>query len=454
MEITDLLLTEWQLEVPRPAEQVLKAYTRSRRYIGGGDRRALQESVFALLRKFGSLKAQIEAAGLPLNGRSLALFFAGEGAAALCTGGYGPTALSEDERRASGIRHQASDKDSLPGWLHDRLLSQYGEETEALVTALMQPAPLDLRVNRLKATREQVQKALAAEGIETTPIDGLFDGLEAPRHAAISRSLAYRDGLVEIQDRGSQGVCDLLLHFLSEFLQSEDPKILPCPGLTRASKARGNGPSGQARGRQDGDRCEQGGAAFPVPRVPYPVIIDYCAGAGGKSLALASRLGEDYQIYAHDVDPERLKALGPRAERAGATTIRLCFKEKDLPDQADLVLLDVPCSGTGTIRRHPDLPWRLTPKKLANYQQSQMDILCRAAPRVTPGGLLAYVTCSLLESENSQCVNEFLTAFPHFRVVSPGQIWNKDAERIAPWLRLLPHRQGSDGFFAAVLKNN
>ncbi len=407
IELTDQLLQEWQQENPRPAEQVIKQYTRERRYIGGGDRRALQESVFGLLRKMGGL----DLAGLPHNGRSLALCFLRaqgqtlEEIAALCSAEkYAPAALNAAERNLLAEEHELK-ASRLPVWLEELLRAQYGEEADALIEALLQPAPLDLRVNRLKADVSRVQNELARSGIETRRVEGLPDALEAARHAPVIRTQAYEEGLVEIQDRGSQAVVAVVANVLAE----------------------------------------QGKAPL--------TIIDYCAGAGGKSLALASKLGNKARIIAWDADPQRLAELEPRARRAGASCISLWKKEPSAMPKADLVLLDVPCSGSGTIRRHPDLPWRLSPAKLEHYSKLQRQVLKEAAPLVKPGGYLYYVTCSLLETENFQCVNGFLTNNSNFRVVTPAQIWDKGAIKIAPWLEFLPHRQGSDGFFAVLLKN-
>lgn len=416
IELTDLLLLEWQREMPRPAELVLKVYTRDRRYIGGGDRRALQESLFALLRRFGALKGQCEVAGLPITGRSLALLFSGEEAAALCAGGkYAPEAMTSDELQAM---HKAQDTKhrALPEWLHTQLQLQYGEEAEALIAALMQPAPLDLRVNTLKATCEQARQSLAAEGIKTIAIPDLPQGLEAPRHARITQSKAYLQGWVEIQDRGSQRV----IHLLVAALQAT-----------------------QGTARNEGFGAE-----------PHPLIIDYCAGGGGKSLALAAAFNNQAEILAWDSDAKRLAQLAPRADRAGASCIALYHGDlsKTQIKQSDIVLVDAPCSGTGTLRRHPDLPWRLTSNKIAEYQQLQREILQRAAQQVKPGGYLCYATCSLLENENYQCVRDFLTKNIHFKVVTRPGMWDKEAAKNALSLQFLPHIHGSDGFYMALLK--
>jgi 16S rRNA (cytosine967-C5)-methyltransferase len=186
---------------------------------------------------------------------------------------------------------------------------------------------------------------------------------------------------------------------------------------------------------------------------PLIKIIDYCAGGGGKSLALASALNNHAEIIAWDWDAMRLSQLTPRAARAGAACIVKWELASDTLPLADIVLVDAPCSGTGTIRRHPDLPWRLTPKKIAEYQQLQSIVLQKAAQKVKKGGYLCYVTCSLLESENIQCVNDFLTNNINFRVAPLAQMWNKETAKIALSLQFLPHSHQSDGFYLALLKH-
>ena len=445
MELTDLLLAEWQRPQPRPAELALKAYTRERRYMGGGDRKALQEALFGLLRGLGAAKGKCAAAGLPENGRSLCLAYVGAEAEALCEGGkYAPAPLSELELK---MIHSplATHHSPLPEWLDTLLRAQYGEEAEALMAALMLPATLDLRVNRLKATAAEAQQSLAAEGIETTPIDGLPDALEAPRHAPVMQSQAYLQGWVEVQDRGSQAVVAGLL------------------GTGHWALGIGEGITEQAPVGERSLGGQQADPALSVSKANSPSrsqetergqlkIIDYCAGGGGKSLALASMLGDAAQIIAWDVEPARLAQLAPRAERAGAKNISLWTQAPEKLPEADLVILDVPCSGMGTIRRHPDLPWRLTPEKVKHYQQLQKIILRQGAQKVKKGGFLLYVTCSLLESENFQCVNDFLTDYSHFRVVTLPQIWDKEPSKEALSLQFLPHKHASDGFYAALLQ--
>jgi 16S rRNA (cytosine967-C5)-methyltransferase len=219
IELIDALHAEWQQPQPRPAEQILKAYTSQRRYIGGGDRRALQESLFSFLRSYGAAKAACEAEKLPLTGRSLTLMHLaqrGEEVSALCQGGkYAPDSVTSDEWRALKEAQSTKHKARLPQWLEIKLHEQYGAETEALIAALMQPAPVDLRVNLLKTTSAKALAALKAEGIDATPIIGLPAGLTVSgRSIALTNTKAYQEGWIEIQDRGSQAVIEALLGYL------------------------------------------------------------------------------------------------------------------------------------------------------------------------------------------------------------------------------------------------
>lgn len=428
IELIDALHAEWQQPQPRPAEQILKAYTGQRRYIGGGDRRALQESLFTFLRGYGAAKAACEVSGLPLTGRSLALMHLaqrGEDASALCQGGkYAPETVTSDEQRVMKETQSTKHRALLPQWLESKLQQQYGAEAGALMAAPLQPAPVDLRVNLLKTTPTKALVALKDEGIEAMPIAGLPAGLTVSgRSIPITNTKAYQEGWIEIQDRGSQAVIETLLGYL-------------CPEQGSARSGRGSeAPSG-----------------ISVGQTPHK-ILDYCAGAGGKSLALASAWGEGAEIMAYDADAKRLSALMPRAERAGADNIQIWQNNPASLPLFDVVLLDVPCSGTGTLRRHPDLPWRLTENKIQEYSMLQRSILRKGAEKLESGGVLVYVTCSLLESENIQNVNDFLTEHQDFVVANLPDLWNKDPATKVQTLQFLPHSHDSDGFFMAVLQH-
>jgi 16S rRNA (cytosine967-C5)-methyltransferase len=295
----------------------------------------------------------------------------------------------------------------LPDWLHARLVSQFGaDETLALARALNQPAPLDLRVNTIRTDRPAVLERLAADGIaaEPGPLSPLAVRLRG-KPALVNYPL-FVDGSVEVQDAGSQ-----LLGFLLE------PK----------------------RGE---------------------MVVDFCAGAGGKTLLLGALMRNTGRLYAFDVSDKRLAKLKPRLARSGLSNVHPARieherdqKVKRLAGKVDRVLVDAPCSGLGTLRRNPDLKWRQDEASVAELAAKQAAILESAARLVKPGGRLVYATCSLLADENDAIVDAFLARNPAFRVVPAADILGRqgialDGER----LRLLPHLHDSDGFFAAALE--
>lgn len=377
----------------RPADQILDSLFRSHREMGKRDRAQLSELVYGVLRDLGRLQA--------LAGKEPSAWLARH----LADRGLDPSGFELPAAVADAPVSQAA-RCNLPESLHQALLAQYGEtETEALAAALNRSAPADLRANTLKNAREPLLAALAAEGVavEATPYSpwGLRLG---KRMASGHRVLA--EGLAEPQDEGSQ-----LLALL----------VAARPGET---------------------------------------VVDFCAGAGGKTLALAAAMRDRGRLIAADSSAGRLSRLGPRLERAGVSCVEAWALDPDDPapfpelaDQADAVLVDAPCSGTGTLRRAPEL--RLRPFDFAALATQQLAILERAARLVRPGGRLVYATCSLLAVENEAVVDAFLSRHPEFRAdPQAGQHWPALATLLDPdrRLRLLPHRQGSDGFFAAPLR--
>lgn len=296
---------------------------------------------------------------------------------------------------------------SLPNWLAERLLAQYGEEEAlALTEALNRAAPVDLRVNTLKAKTAEVAEQLTAEGFpcDATPYSPV--GLRLRQRASIFRTKAFKDGHFEVQDEGSQ-----LLSLLLEPRRGE-------------------------------------------------MVVDFCAGAGGKTLHLGNLMASSGSLYAFDVSAARLERLTPRLRRSGLSNVRpiAINHERDarvqrLYGKIDRVLVDAPCSGTGTLRRNPDIKWRHI--DLPALMETQRRILNAAALLLKPGGRLVYATCSLLAEESEQIVAEFRTAHPNFAPVSLKEILQR---RHVPLeitndeeLRLLPHRHGTDGFYATAL---
>ncbi|RYY26493.1 MAG: RsmB/NOP family class I SAM-dependent RNA methyltransferase [Sphingomonadales bacterium] len=365
------------------ADTLIARWFAERRYAGSKDRRAIRELVYDAIRMFGKPPESGRAAILSLakDRPEMAEWFDGSP--------YGPAAIEPDEPVAK------------PAFAHDWLIkalraSDIGIEEQA---ALLQRAPLDVRVNSLKADADAVLATI--EGAE--PIPFTTDGLRLPSDAPVEQLPSFRDGEIEVQDAGSQIV----------------------------SLA-----SGVRRGQH---------------------VIDLCAGGGGKTLALAAMMANHGSILACDVDRGRLQRLPPRAERAGVTiaeTRLLNPKQEDsqLADQAgraDVVLIDAPCSGTGTWRRNPEARWRLTPHRLAQLGETQRYLMRMAAELVRPGGHLVYIVCSVLDDEGANQVDAFLKAYPGWTAepLAPGAGTPRGAG-----LRLTPLGDSTDGFFVAKMR--
>lgn len=384
-------LLERILAFEHPADAQLSRFFREHPGIGRRDRALIADTCFDVLRN-RRLYAHLAQGGGGSLARRLALL---SPAAA-------PLARSEDEAawlaRAARIDRAslpAPVRLSLPDWLAERIERDApAGEFEALGASLLEPAPLDLRVNELKADVPAVMAALAAAGIEAHALPGDPTALRLAGKPALERLPAFSDGWFEVQDVGSQRLC-----------------------------------------------------RFAAPRRGQ-VVVDFCAGAGGKTLAMAAAMRSTGQIYACDVAPRRLARMRPRLARSGASNVQPLGidTERDrrldrLAGRADLVLVDAPCSGTGTLRRNPDLKWRLGPADVERLVRQQYDILAAAARLVKPGGALVYATCSLLDEENAGVALRFDEA--------AGTGWSRDeAAGAGGMMRLWPHRDGSDGFFA------
>ncbi|MXO95558.1 RsmB/NOP family class I SAM-dependent RNA methyltransferase [Erythrobacter aquimaris] len=361
-----------------PADRILAEWFRSNRFAGSKDRRAIRELVYAAIRACGPV---------PETGRAAMLRLAetDEHIRALFDGSnYGPAELAGDEPVAAG--------GIAPDWLEQRLAGSDVSGAEA--QALLDRAPLDIRVNTLRAERATL--ALPVESTSTAAPNGLR--LEAGTQ--VEQWPEWREGKIEIQDTGSQIAC-------------------------------------LAAGAQPGE-----------------TIIDLCAGGGGKTLSLAAAMDNLGRLVASDTDRNRLSALMPRAERAGATNIETVLlnpgQELDalarFEGQADAVLIDAPCSGVGTWRRNPEARWRLDDKELARLTDLQVRLLDIAARLVKPGGRLVYVTCSLLDEEGADQFDAFLARDPAFSA-SPMELPAGRAR--GQGIRLTPHHDGTDGFFIA-----
>ncbi|RWR45086.1 RsmB/NOP family class I SAM-dependent RNA methyltransferase [Sinirhodobacter ferrireducens] len=372
-----------QLRDGTPAERALTNWGRASRFAGSGDRAAVRDHVFDVLRCRGSFAAL----GGGESGRALVLGLAraqGLDVAALFTGeGHAPAPLSDEE--AARLAQPLPDEGALadldwPDWLRQQLRADLGADYAAVSARMRARAPVFLRVNLARGDRAAAQAALAAEGIATRPHPLAETALEVVEGARrIQASAAYREGLVELQDAASQA------------------------------------------------------AIAQVPVAAGMRVLDYCAGGGGKALALAAR-APAARIEAHDIDPGRMRDIPVRAARAGARISTVAPGR--LGRDYDLVLVDAPCSGSGTWRRTPEAKWRLTPERLAELCTLQAQILRAAAARVVPGGRLLYMTCSLLDAENAAQAEAF--------VRETG--WQVTEQR-----RFTP-LDGGDGFFAAQLE--
>lgn len=360
------------------ADTLIARYFKERRYAGSKDRRAVRDHVYAAIRRSGDRPDNGRAAmvGLTQERPELAALFDGSA--------HGPAPLANDEAHSPAA--------AIPGWIAP-LLADLVE-----VDALLGRAPVDLRVNRLKALPEEI----APDFPEARPVAGLPDALRLPEGAPVEQSEAWANGLVEVQDAGSQHI------------------VAACgarPGMT---------------------------------------LVDLCAGAGGKTLALAAAMGGQGRLIAADTIRSRLQRLTPRAERAGATFIEALLLDEGreaerlapLAGQADIVLVDAPCSGTGTWRRNPEARWRLTPQRLDRLVATQARILDFAAPLLAPGGLLVYATCALTDREGRDQVAAFLTRHDGWRSVAlPCSVGRAHGGG-----RLLtPAHDATDGFFFAGL---
>jgi len=361
-----------------PADRILADWFRNNRFAGSKDRRAIRELVFAAIRACGPVPETGRAAMLRLaeTDDSLVALFDGSN--------YGPAPLDEGELAAEG--------GVAPAWLAGRLAAADIAESEA--EALLGRAPLDLRVNTLKAERATL--ALPAGAVPTDAPHGLRLAPGTP----VEQWAEFREGKVEVQDTGSQLAC------------------------------------------------------LAVGAEPGETVIDLCAGGGGKTLALAAAMDNLGRLIASDTDRARLARLAPRAERAGATNIETVLLNPqheldglaDVAGQADAVLVDAPCSGTGTWRRNPEARWRLDEKELARLTAIQAHLLDVAAQLVKPGGRIVYVTCSLLDEEGAGQFDAFLARQTNFTARPLSLPLGRPRGK---GMRLTPFHDGTDGFFIA-----
>ncbi len=395
------------LPLTAPADVTLHQFFRARRQLGQHDRAFIAEGVFAVLRRLRSLSAQAGTNAV----RPLAI-----GAAVRDLGlslRELEPALSADEQvwalefKTRKPTLSPAELADLPDWLWDALGAALPKERDALARSWLAPAPLDLRVNSLKTTREAAQAALAADGIASTPTPYSPLGLRVAGKPSLQNHPLFTSGAIEVQDEGSQ-----ILGYLVA------PK------------------------RND-------------------MVVDFCAGAGGKTLLLGALMRSQGRLYAFDISPRRLANLKPRLARSGLSNVYPVRIEderdrhvKRLAGKIDRVLVDAPCTGFGTLRRNPDLKWRQRQTAVGELAVKQARLLRAAATLLKPGGRLVYATCSVLPDENEAIVEAFLTAHPEFALGNAAAELARAGIALdtGPMLRLYPHRHGCDGFFAAVLE--
>ncbi|MEY4729939.1 MAG: hypothetical protein RL020_1097 [Pseudomonadota bacterium] len=397
------------LPLRTPADVALKFFFRDQPELGQGDRAFIAETVYAILRKRRLLEYLIPE-GIPRQMALLALVkLQGVGMKELT-----PLLREGEEAFLIEMKSRVIDdlpfavQADLPDWVVEKLRAQMpDEEILAIAHSMQNPAPLDLRVNTLKTNRHDVLLALKLAGIEASPTPYSPVGIRVKGKPALNKHELFLDGKIEIQDEGSQLLAILL-----------EPK------------------------RTD-------------------MVADFCAGAGGKTLAIGAMMQSLGRLYAFDTSEKRLTNLKPRLKRSGLSNVHPAridnendLRIKRLAGKIDRVLVDAPCSGMGTLRRNPDLKWRQTPEAIIELVQKQTAILAAAARLVKTGGRLVYATCSLLKEENENIAEKFLAAHPQFTQISVADILahQKIALNTGVTLKLFTHLHNTDGFFAAVFE--
>jgi 16S rRNA (cytosine967-C5)-methyltransferase len=398
------------LRFEEPADAAISAFFRRHRALGPRERHALAETAYAVLRRRLLFQHLAQSGQGALERRLALLAWQGDAGALARVLGPNEQAWLEQVRAIDPAGLPEKLRHNLPDWLAGALKRERPEEFDALAAALNEPAPLDLRVNVLKAKREAARAALAAAGIAAEPTPYSPWGLRVQGKPALQKSPPFLAGELEVQDEGSQ-----LLALLTDAHRGE-------------------------------------------------MVVDFCAGAGGKTLALGAAMRNTGRLYAFDVSGHRLDALKPRLARSGLSNVypaQIAHERDDrikrLAGKIQRVLVDAPCSGLGTLRRNPDLKWRQSPQDVAELQQRQRAILASAARLLAPGGRLVYATCSLLRDENEAVAEAFeadagreFVRVPAAEALAAAHV-QRAAELVeGDFLRLWPHRHGTDGFFAAV----
>ncbi len=395
--VLDLIGEIWNSGVP--ADNIINDYMRARKYIGSKDRRFITETVWNIIRN--RMKLSFDAGSE--DSRKIVLLYlkhytSDKPEDVFGSGQYAPSALTDDEKKLLAAENEEPYPDYVeaecPQWLFEKI------KDVSLLKSLNVPAPADFRIN-IKS-REAVMENMAKEGyfVEQTPYSPI--GLRSRDRISLGNCMAYQNGEIDVQDEASQlaaVLCDVR---------------------------------------------------------PEHKVIDYCCGAGGKSLAIAYLLDNQGHILAHDVSAKRLEAIKPRMQRLGIKNIELTDLAADSDRDFDRFIIDAPCSGTGTWRRSPDAKFRLTPAKLRSLNSAQREILEMAYPKVKSGGRIVYITCSVLRDENEDIIKAFLQDKPDMKQLNVKELWEKKIGCPYPcrdehYLRLSPATTGTDGFFFTVL---
>lgn len=412
------MLLNDMLNFDKPADAKMSEFFRNHRDLGNKERAFIAESVYGVIRRLRFLSTlTANAENDPDDARKLILAWL------LRVQGRSLRDLDDmltEQQKEWAVAIKAKSTEDFPiavqadvrDWLWEKLVSQYGEtQAMTICRSMLEQATLDLRVNTIKGTPEEVLAKMIAENINNensivampySPI-----GIRMPNRVGISKHILFTEGKIEVQDEGSQ-----ILSYL----------VAPKRGQ---------------------------------------MVADLCAGAGGKTLALGALMRNTGRLYAFDVSEKRLNNLGKRLKRSGLSNLnaQIISNENDLKlkrlnAKFDRVLVDAPCSGLGTLRRNPDLKWRQTEQDVIELNEKQTNILARAAKLVKAGGRVVYATCSLLQEENEAIAEAFLSAHPEFILVPANEVLAQQQIHLdtGKYLQLLPHLHGTDGFFAAVFE--
>ena len=413
------------LDRHRPASNALADWGRAHRFAGSGDRSAIGTLVYDVLRKRASLAQRMgddSPRALALGAMRWVWAHPPAEIAALCDGSqHAPAPLSGEELQ----RLQSDDAAAIPPWaaadipqwLYPDFEAAFGEASIAEGRALAERAPIDLRVNTLKADRTRLIKALDKYHPAATPFSPVGVRIPPPgpqeKNPNVEAEAAHGRGWFEVQDEASQ---------IAVLLSGAGPRLQ---------------------------------------------VLDLCAGSGGKTLGMAALMQNTGQIHAYDSDKLRLRPIFERLKRAGARNVQLLPAGElgaleGLLGKMDVVLADAPCSGSGVWRRRPDAKWRLTPEALATRIEEQREVLALAVPLVRPGGRLVYATCSVIAAENADQTRWFLSAFPEFKERPWRDLWPSSAAPSAPMIRdgeaaalqLTPYRHATDGFYISILERS